>query len=335
MNRFGSAASAAPSGSAALNVAAPSAPPQPQPSASFRAAASPGNGNAPALTRRTFALVGNPNSGKTTLFNALTGLRQKVGNYPGVTVERKVGALALPDGQTASLLDLPGLYSLTPHSPDEAIARDVLLGYRDDTPRPDAVVCVVDAANLERNLYLASQIFDLGLPTIVVLTMTDTARQHGVEVDAPALERALGVPVVVVVASRRTGLDTLRERLVTLLELPPPPPRRWRLNERDDSELTLLSRQLQAEHDLPPTAAFVEALALLATPEAIRDDLGRWSPTIRQMVTRVRARDEDANGAPDISTAIAEARYADVERAAGAALHRPECHAAGHAVRPH
>src|ERR1700736_1799058 len=100
------------------------------------------------------ALVGNPNSGKTTLFNALTGLRQKVGNYPGVTVEKKEGRVALPNGQTALLLDLPGLYSLTPNSPDEVISREVLMGLRADTPAPDLILNIVDASNLERNLYL-------------------------------------------------------------------------------------------------------------------------------------------------------------------------------------
>ena len=98
------------------------------------------------------ALVGNPNCGKTTLFNALTGLRQKTGNYPGVTVEKKEGRIALPNGATAQLLDLPGLYSLTPHSPDEIIAREVLMGLRSDTARPHVICNVVDASNLERNL---------------------------------------------------------------------------------------------------------------------------------------------------------------------------------------
>ena len=125
-----------------------------------------------------YALVGNPNCGKTTVFNALTGLRQKVGNYPGVTVEKKEGRLRLPGGD-ASLIDLPGLYSLTPRSPDEAIARDVLLGHRADVAQPDGIVHVVDAANLERNLYLTSQILDLGLPTVIVLTMTDVAAEGG------------------------------------------------------------------------------------------------------------------------------------------------------------
>src|SRR5581483_9795944 len=104
----------------------------------------------------TVALIGNPNSGKTTLFNALTGLRQKVGNYPGVTVEKKEGRATLPNGMAARLLDLPGLYSLTPHSPDELIAREVLMGLH--PPRPDVILNVVDASNLERNLYLTSQL---------------------------------------------------------------------------------------------------------------------------------------------------------------------------------
>src|SRR4028118_994482 len=110
----------------------------------------------PALRR--IALAGNPNAGKTTLFNALTGMRQKVGNYPGVTVEKKEGRCTLPEGAEVVILDLPGTYSLSPKSPDEEIARDVLLGLRPETPVPDAVVVVVDASNLERNLYLATQI---------------------------------------------------------------------------------------------------------------------------------------------------------------------------------
>src|SRR5690242_6666554 len=108
-------------------------------------------------TSRYVGLAGNPNCGKTTLFNALTGLRQKVGNYPGVTVEKKEGRAALADGGSARLLDLPGLYSLTPHSPDEVIAREVLMGLRRDTPRPDVILNVVDATNPARNLYLTCQ----------------------------------------------------------------------------------------------------------------------------------------------------------------------------------
>src|SRR3954466_6068872 len=137
------------------------------------------------------ALVGNPNSGKTTIFNALTGLRQKVGNYPGVTVEKKEGTLKFAHGHKASVLDLPGLYSLTPRSPDEAIAREVLLGLRSDTPAPNLVINVVDAANLERNLYATRQLLDLGVPLIVVLTMTDLLEQEGKSIDAELLSKRL------------------------------------------------------------------------------------------------------------------------------------------------
>ena len=120
------------------------------------------------------ALLGNPNTGKSTLFSALAGMRQRVGNYPGVTVEKKVGHLA-HDGQQFTLIDLPGTYSLAPRSPDEMVAVDVLLGRRSDTPRPDVVLCIVDASNLQRNLYVVSQALELGLPTVVALNMMDVA----------------------------------------------------------------------------------------------------------------------------------------------------------------
>src|SRR5689334_14905494 len=111
---------------------------------------------------RQIAILGNPNAGKSTLFNALTGLRQKVANYPGVTVEKKTGTCELPSGRRVEVLDLPGSYSLHPNSPDEVIARDVLLGLQSDTPPPDLIVLVVDATNLERHLYLALQVIEIG-----------------------------------------------------------------------------------------------------------------------------------------------------------------------------
>ncbi len=167
--------------------------------------------SAPVALRR-IALAGNPNAGKTTLFNALTGLRQRVGNYPGVTVEKKEGRARLGLGTETefSILDLPGTYSLSPKSPDEEIARDVLLGLRAETPPPDVVVVVVDASNLARNLYLATQILDLGIPTVIALNMVDLAQQAGHAIDAVALAREIGAPVVEIVASRGIGLDELR-----------------------------------------------------------------------------------------------------------------------------
>lgn len=164
---------------------------------------------------RTIALVGNPNSGKTTIFNALTGLRQKVGNYPGVTVEKKQGTLTISHGHKANVLDLPGLYSLTPRSPDEQIAREVLLGERADTPAPDLVLNIVDATNLDRNLYTTRQLLELGVPVIVVLTMTDLIEQDGQRVNTALLSARLQVPVIEVIASRKHGLDELKNLIAS------------------------------------------------------------------------------------------------------------------------
>ena len=178
--------------------------------------------SAPSRTR-TIALVGNPNAGKTTLFNALTGLRQKVGNYPGVTVEKKEGRARLNSEQEVSILDLPGTYSLAPKSPDEEVARDVLLGLRSDTPPPDAVLVVVDASNLERNLYLATQVLELGLPCVVALNMVDVAKSAGREVDAVQLGEDLGCPVVPIVAVKGEGMDDLKTALEGNFSIPNPP----------------------------------------------------------------------------------------------------------------
>src|SRR5437764_4291434 len=130
----------------------------------------------------TVALAGNPNCGKTTIFNALTGLRQKVANYPGVTVEKKVGRCKLPDGSWADVIDLPGTYSLISRSPDEQVAMEVLRGLRQDVKQPDVVVVVVDASNLQRNLYLVSQLIELGRPLVVALNMMDIAERRGLRV---------------------------------------------------------------------------------------------------------------------------------------------------------
>ena len=160
-------------------------------------------------------LTGNPNCGKTTLFNALTGLRAKVGNYAGVTVERKEGRLtgaATP--KSLMVLDLPGTYSLSPQSLDEQIARDVLLNRLSELPPPSLVVVVVDASNLQRNLYYATQVIELGYPTILALNMTDVAEANGLSIDPTALSQELGVPVYPITASRGIGIPTLREGIV-------------------------------------------------------------------------------------------------------------------------
>ena len=170
------------------------------------------------------ALVGNPNAGKSALFNALTGARQKVGNYPGVTVERHSGRLTLPDGRPVELIDLPGTYSLDPSSPDERVTRNVVLGRQQGERQPDALVVVVDAANLDNHLRFALQLVALGLPVVVALNMVDLAERDGLVLDPAALERELGVPVVPTVAVRKRGLDALKERLGELLGRGSPQP---------------------------------------------------------------------------------------------------------------
>jgi ferrous iron transport protein B len=166
------------------------------------------------------AVVGNPNAGKSALFNALTGARQKVGNYPGVTVERHVGKLSLPSGLAVELIDLPGAYGLDPTSPDEAVTRDVLLGKQQGERLPDALLVVVDASNLDNHLRFTLQLIELGLPMVVALNMVDLAARDGLELDAAKLEADLGVPVIETVAVRKRGIDALLAKLDTIVDGP-------------------------------------------------------------------------------------------------------------------
>src|SRR5688572_581011 len=180
---------------------------------------------APAKTL-TIALIGNPNTGKSTLFSALAGVRQRVGNYPGVTVEKMLGYAEF-HGQAFTIVDLPGTYSLSPRSPDEMIAVDVLLSRQAETPAIDVVLCIVDASNLERNFYLLSQVLELGLPTVVALNMVDVAKDKGLTLDLDKLERQLPVKFVPVQANKGIGLAELKQALVDAAEkqhLPPTSP---------------------------------------------------------------------------------------------------------------
>jgi ferrous iron transport protein B len=188
------------------------------------------------------AVVGNPNAGKSALFNALTGARQKVGNYPGVTVERHAGRATLPSGARLELIDLPGAYGLDPSSPDEAVTRDVLLGRQAGERLPDGLLIVLDASNLDNHLRFALQLIALGRPTVVALNMVDLAKRDGLELDAARLAAELGVPVVETVAVRRRGIDSLLEaieaelghqRAVHGADLPPPDPLSLQKRARD------------------------------------------------------------------------------------------------------
>jgi ferrous iron transport protein B len=260
------------------------------------------------------ALTGNPNCGKTTLFNALTGLRARVGNYAGVTVERKEGRLrGTPPHLRFTLLDLPGCYSLNPQSLDEAIARDVLLRRLADVPSPSAVIVVVDASNLERNLYYATQVIELGYPTVVALNMTDVAHEHGIRIDPTALAEALGVPVIPLVASRREGIDKLRAEVLRLALYPASetaPLRREFVDlpaalERERREL---GRLVGEEF---PGAARPDAEALLLLSDGSGTaGLGRYPSRVLRAVDEARTRLR-ADGV-DWSSAAIEGRYGRV-----------------------
>ncbi len=175
-----------------------------------------------AVLPEAVAVIGPPNSGKTTLFNRLTGLRQKVANFPGVTVEQHTGVAELPDGRAVRLIDLPGVYSLSPRSEDEQVAYDVLTGARPDTPKPGAILLVLDSTNLSRHLMLAAPILALGVPTLVILNMADDLRARSGKVDLPALSKQLGAPVALVAARQGEGIEKVFEFLAGAMTKPAP-----------------------------------------------------------------------------------------------------------------
>jgi ferrous iron transport protein B len=166
------------------------------------------------------ALVGNPNAGKSALFNALTGARQKIANYPGVTVERKAGRLLLPSGEPVELVDLPGSYGIDATSPDEEVTRKVIMGEQEGQAKPDVIVLVLDSSNLEQHLVFAQEVIELGRPTVVALNMVDLAERDGLTLDPAALQTALGVPVIPTVAVRRRGLTELAAAIGEARERP-------------------------------------------------------------------------------------------------------------------
>ena len=169
------------------------------------------------------ALVGNPNSGKTSLFNCLTGLNQKVGNFPGVTIDKKTGITAVSENLEGNVIDLPGTYSLYPRRLDEWVSYKVLLN-QDKEIKADVIVVVADASNLKRNLLFCTQIIDLKLPMVVVLTMMDIAKRKGIKIDVAELERELGVPVIPVNPRKGKGIPQLKKAIEqTKLELIPYP----------------------------------------------------------------------------------------------------------------
>ncbi len=250
---------------------------------------------------RRIAIAGNPNCGKSTVFNALTGMRQKVGNYPGVTVERKEGSFFGTHGEPMTLLDLPGSYSLQVRSPDEAVSRDVLLGRLPTEPRPDLVICVVDASNLERNLYLVAQILELKLPVVLALNMVDMAEEAGVRIDVAALEEKLGVPVVPMVATKGRGLIELKQA-ASRSPLPP-------LGHVATMPQVILNEIEEVAKLLPISSQLAEpeALLLLTLNESALEDLAEHRRAIVDAVHAAQRRLR-IEGIDPISAPV-EARY--------------------------
>jgi len=251
------------------------------------------------------ALTGNPNCGKTTLFNALTGLRAKVGNYAGVTVERKEGKLLhAPANSNIRVLDLPGTYSLSPNSLDEQISRDVLLNRLPDIPSPDLIVVVVDASNLQRNLYYATQVVELGHPTLIALNMVDVAETNGHRIDERKLSETLGVPVLPVVASTGQGVPELRAKIVAFIQQPPEmkPQLFCQLPGLFRIEATGLANLLAETFQERRLQATAEALLILSNESALASSSTHYPLAIQNAVTAARKRLDahkiDWRGAP-------------------------------------
>ncbi len=265
--------------------------------------------------------LGNPNTGKSTLFNALTGLRQKVSNYPGVTVEQVSGQLTL-DGLDVRLVDVPGTYTLAASSPDEIIAVDVLCGRVAGLPQPDAALVVIDATNLRRNLFLLTQILEAGIPTLVALNMTDRLAASGIEVDVKALEDRLGVPVVAVSAAEKTGIEQLRQQLKSLLLGARPTPPSLGINPRLDAAVAELAAEFEAgsnkAHALEIRRALLDGDGL--AEQRLAERLGE---TRRD---RLVARRETLAGGRNLATLEARDRYSFIQGVLNSAEKRIESH---------
>ncbi len=271
-------------------------------------------------------LTGNPNCGKTTLFNALTGLRAKVGNYSGVTVERKEGSLQhAPKDVAIKVLDLPGTYSLTPQSMDEQISRDVLFHRLAEVATPDLVVIVVDASNLQRNLYFATQVIELGYPTVVALNLMDVARENGQDIDPEELGRHLGVDVQPLVASRGEGVPQLRERLVEAARQRPgrtAPRHFYELPPALAQECSTLATQLVATFSCSRYQGQAEAILLLADERFLNSSDNHYPASVPRAVAEARGRLEQ--GGVDWRSAVIESRYAQITEIEQASLTREE-----------
>ncbi len=277
----------------------------------------------PTVVRRSLiAVIGNPNTGKTTLFNALTGLTQHTGNYPGVTVESALGELTI-EGERYLAVDLPGTYSLAPRAPDEMLAVSVLLGYGKDIPAPDAVLCVLDATNLDRNLYLLTQVLETGRPVVVALTMMDLAQKQGIQIDVEILQQQLGVPVLSVHAARRLGLAAVLRALRQVVQTQPHPLPLIRFPDAFSREVDTLTVTLPSAAEQQTLSRFLVERLLIDAGGSIEQEL------VRQLGEDVRTAARAARGRltgagvslPEIETA---ARYQWISEAVKTVVRQPQ-----------
>ncbi len=235
----------------------------------------------------TVAIIGNPNTGKSTLFNSLVGMKSRVGNFPGVTVEKKIGRVRW-NGRAIDLVDLPGTYSLSPRTLDEMVSVDVLLSRQQEVGEIDAIVCIVDVSNLERNLYLVSQVLDLGLPTVLVLNMQDVAQARGVSIDADRLSKRLGIPVVSTEAHRRRGLDDVRRAIDETVNQRPPQALRL-FSDEFYQECDLLSAMLAERHAADTPLYLLERL-IVDVGGQVENQLAERHDALPQVLREVRQR---------------------------------------------
>jgi ferrous iron transport protein B len=262
------------------------------------------------------ALVGNPNTGKSTLFNALSGLRQHVGNYPGVTVEMKKGHFNV-NGCKVELIDLPGTYSLAPRSTDEMVAVDLLLGRWPEEPRPDVIVSIVDASNLDRHLYLTTQLMELGSPIVLAVNMVDVAERQGVRIDFDRLAKLTGLPVVPIQANRGKGLSELKAAIIAAADshVPAVPPRLPDAVEQESETL-----RLELNSDLPPYLARRLLLDIGGYTEEWLT--ARYGESLTEKLKTARSRlAAEGCSIPSVET---RARYAWIRQAISGAVTKPD-----------
>lgn len=264
----------------------------------------------------TVALVGNPNTGKTTIFNGLTGLKQRTANYPGVTVEKKTGTCRFKSGDKAHILDLPGTYGLIPRSLDEEVVRDVLYGWRSDTPQPDFLLVILDANNLERNLYLALQVLETGVPQIWVLNMWDQAHEKGISIDTEAIRTEFGVRCVKTVGSKASSVRELKavleEELVSRRCALPPA-----LHARMEPAVACEVLNLQPEVEKlsgwrgSPSLTQAETLRFISDARLRNMRPGAQNPDFERKVQQTRSCLEKCR--VDWAAAEAESRYSYID----------------------